>query len=538
MSHLQGRSRSELVENKDDGVHTEETRGDFSEVDLTTYHEQRAGRLVLDPNEARIEFGDTVASRLKLSPDGKIVLWPQPADDPEDPQNWSERRKSIQLTIITLAAIVPDFDSGIGIASIFALANQYHSTTGEINNLTSNWSIFLLGWGALVAVVFIRRYGRLPVIFWSQFLAFGFLVGCTFAPNLKTFAAMRCLTAFFGTCPQVTGLYVVTDMYPFHRQARKLNIWTMGFIISPFLSPFAFGFLVARASWRWAYGIGSMYSLCVLFLIAFFGRETMYDRGARNLPSRPAGGLCYRIETLVGITGVKMAKYRASWYEAVSAPFKLFWRPHLLSIMVFEALLFGFGIGINVTNAVFLGSPPPVGFGFSQFAIAGAYATPMVAVIIGEVIGHFANDAIMRVTTRRNRGVFEAESRLWACYIAIPLYICGFIVLGEAFQKHDSVGALVMGWGIAEVAIMVNTVAVYAYTNDCFPKHQGEISALLNLARVLGGFSVAYFQVPWAVKHGALQTFGCEAAIVAGLFVLIVPTIQLTGRTLRRNFSC
>lgn len=38
-------------------------------------------------SEARIEFGDTVASRLKLSPDGKIVLWPQPADDPEDPQN-------------------------------------------------------------------------------------------------------------------------------------------------------------------------------------------------------------------------------------------------------------------------------------------------------------------------------------------------------------------------------------------------------------------------------------------------------------------
>jgi len=51
-----------------------------------------------------------------------------------------------------------------------------------------------------------------------------------------------------------------------------------------------------------------------------------------------------------------------------------------------------------------------------------------------------------------------------------------------------------------------------AYTNDSFPKYQGEISALQNLARVLGGFSVAYFQVPWATKHGALQTLGCEAA--------------------------
>lgn len=66
----------------------------------------------------------------------------------------------------------------------------------------------------------------------------------------------------------------------------------------------------------------------------------MYDRGVKGLPSRPTGSLVYRIETLMGITGVKMAKYRATWYEAVSAPFKLFWRPHLLSIVVFEVPTF------------------------------------------------------------------------------------------------------------------------------------------------------------------------------------------------------
>ena len=72
-----------------------------------------------------------------------------------------------------------------------------------------------------------------------------------------------------------------------------------------------------------------------------------------------------------------------------------------------------------------------------------------------------------------------------------------------------------------------------AYCNDCFPKMQGEISALINLARTLGGFSVAYFQVPWAMKNGALQTFGVEAAIVVALFLFIVPTLQLKGGVLR-----
>ena len=62
----------------------------------------------------------------------------------------------------------------------------------------------------------------------------------------------------------------------------------------------------------------------------------MYDRGVKELPSQSTGSIHCRIKMLVGITGVKMAKYRATWYEAVSAPFKLLWRPHLLSIVVFE----------------------------------------------------------------------------------------------------------------------------------------------------------------------------------------------------------
>ncbi|PIL36219.1 hypothetical protein GSI_01880 [Ganoderma sinense ZZ0214-1] len=119
--------------------------GDASQFDFASYYDHNAGRLVVDPDtehqstysEAKREFGDAVASRLKLSADGSKVLWPQPLDDPEDPQNWSDFRKNFQLLIITLAAITPDFDSGIGIADIFALANQFNTTTGHINNLTS-----------------------------------------------------------------------------------------------------------------------------------------------------------------------------------------------------------------------------------------------------------------------------------------------------------------------------------------------------------------------------------------------------------------
>ncbi|KAJ7690390.1 hypothetical protein B0H17DRAFT_1201735 [Mycena rosella] len=161
-------------------------------ADLLGYHERNAGRLVVDPAEAQRAFGKAVAARLKLSADGRYVLWPQPTSDPEDPQNWSDARKNLQLLIITLASIVPDFVGSIGI----------------------------------------------------------------------------------------TGLYTVTDMYPFHLQARKLNLWTMGFIVSPFLSPFFLGFMVAHVDYKWAYVVGALYSLGVLLMI-------VVRRGDLRPPSLP-----------------------------------------------------------------------------------------------------------------------------------------------------------------------------------------------------------------------------------------------------------
>ena len=127
--------------------------------------------------EAKIEFGEAVAKKLKLSKDGTKVLWPQPTDDPEDPQNvntlsyqdllhcthqhpasgrTSAKTSSYSLSlwrlsfqISTPALVLAPFSisdcstshsiGDIGIADIFALATQYDTTTGHINNLTSKY---------------------------------------------------------------------------------------------------------------------------------------------------------------------------------------------------------------------------------------------------------------------------------------------------------------------------------------------------------------------------------------------------------------
>ncbi|KAF9072425.1 MFS general substrate transporter [Rhodocollybia butyracea] len=436
-----------LESDKGDGYQNEYE--ELTASDLATFHEREAGRLILDPLQAKIVFGEAFTSRLKLTVDGSTILWPQPTDDPLDPQNWSSRKKDWHLMILVLATIIPNFDSAIGIASVFPLAVQYKTTTEHINDLTSNWSIFLLG---------------------------------------------PC--GIFATAPQVTGLFVIDDIYPFHLRARKIGIWTTAFIIGPHLSPFVFGFLVARANWRWAFGIGCMYGLVVLLLIVFGMEETLYDRRGlrKGLNDR---GFRSRLATLVGITGWRTASQGPEWKELIMQPLRLIWRPHFIGMYLFEAMTFGFPIGVNITNTIFLQSPPPLGFGLDQITVAGIYATPIVAVFIGEVLGRYFNDWVMYYCVRHNDGIFEAESRLWTCYISVPLYLIGFLVLGAAFQNHFNIGVVVVGWAFILISCLMTTTAVSI--DDPLP--------LRNLR------------------------------IVCGLFILVVPLLQYKGNVIRRRFS-
>lgn len=64
----------------------------------------------------------------------------------------------------------------------------------------------------------------------------------------------------------------------------------------------------------------------------------MYDRSLADPKpiSRPKSRLLYKIQTLVGVTGWRMARYRAPWRKVVWACVDLVWRPHIFSILVFE----------------------------------------------------------------------------------------------------------------------------------------------------------------------------------------------------------
>jgi hypothetical protein len=124
--------------------------------------------------------------------------------------------------------------------------------------------------------------------------------------------------------------------------------------------------------------------------------SSAYERHLKPVPKPVISGsrIYRRFAELVGITGVQMSKYRCSWREAIFLPFNILWRPQGLTILFYEAVLFGFSVGMHVTNVVFLGEPKPFGYGLGQFAIAGVYGTPIVS--------SFINSFTLSALSKRN----------------------------------------------------------------------------------------------------------------------------------------
>jgi predicted MFS family arabinose efflux permease len=72
--------------------------------------------------------------------------------------------------------------------------------------------IFLQGIGGLMSVPLIQRFGRLPVLFWSQLLSAIVVMAAAVSPNYAAFTAFRTLQGFGNTAPQVIGLSMVHDL--------------------------------------------------------------------------------------------------------------------------------------------------------------------------------------------------------------------------------------------------------------------------------------------------------------------------------------
>ncbi|KKY21679.1 putative mfs transporter [Phaeomoniella chlamydospora] len=482
------------------------------------------GGYVLDESQLKEKLGLSANTSLKKSKDGRVVLIPQPTNDPQDPLNWPEWKKNLILFVIAVVACTADYSAATGGSALIPQGEEWHISPNTVNHATAG-NTFMLGVGGLTVVWLSAWLGRLPVMFWAQVLATATAAWAAAASSFESYMAARILNGLFCVSAAGGGLMWIKDIWFYHEHPRKINIWSCAIILSPFLGPQFMAACISASSWRTGMWLCFGITALGLVLTALFGEESFYPRHLMpdDIPARKS-----RLLRLIGVE-----QYRTNWTtnslrEAGARPIFTLAKLPVFLVCLFYFFDFPWTVANNTTISVFI----IPAYNFSFLNLAAIYTAPVLGAILGLISGHFLFDYIGQLYSRRHSGRIEPEARLIILFPILPLKILGYNLIGTTLTKHWSYWILAFGWGLHNFTTILTTAALGAYLIDAYPEASGESAAWLNASRTLAGFIVGYVQISWAEEVGTMQEYGIESAIMAAAFVVVI-VLQVWGKTLR-----
>jgi len=368
----------------------------------------------------------------------------------------------------------------------------------------------------------------------------GMIIGCVYSGSFETFTTFRSLQGLFGTVPQVIGLPMIHDMYHHRDWPRMINIWGTTFLVGPFLGPALAGYVFqGTQKWNSSFGVlAGLYGASTLLIIVF-GRETYYRKG-HGTQEAP------RWKTFFGLgnTGTlnKLSTIRIQSKDLVlmilrlpmllvgtSLPLPFPGVPEVADKPGIATMVnFTWPIGITVTISTFLSMPPYL---FNNVQDSSMRWAGIIGALAGWVFGYFFNDWVFNsaaATARRSH--WRPEYRLHGVWAPIFSMACGLVLYGQTLYFGLHWVGIAFAWVLVNLGMIATTVAITAFALEKYPTHATIVSAIINMWRTCGGFSVGYFQPAWIARDGTGVVFGIQAVVVSVSIVLFITPVILLGR--------
>ncbi|KAH7310701.1 major facilitator superfamily domain-containing protein [Stachybotrys elegans] len=478
------------------------------------------------PDNADHEIQPSVAK------DGKVIVTWYSADDPENPHNWSRKKKLWIAAIINAYSFAVYFGSSVYSPGVPEMAAQF-----GVSHLV----------GSLGLALYVLAYGIGPMVFspLSEIPLIG--RNLTYAPtfviyvllcipqsltnNFPGLLVIRFLLGFFGSPCLATGAATFSDMYDLSYMTYCLACWAGAVTLGPALAPVVAGFSVSHTNWHW-FGWEMMWlsaPICIVMCISM--PETSADnillRRARRL--RKVTGR----DDLFSQSEINQAHMTAHeiTINALIKPWEInILDPAVLFTTVYVALIYGiFYSFLECFPLVY-----PVLYNFNLGESTLPFLTVVVALLFAmtSYMGHFRIFVGPRVATN---GWDAPENRLYiALYISwmipIGLFIFAWTTRTDIHWIVSCIGLTLTMWG--EYTVMQ---CVFMYLPFTYPKYAASLFAANDFARSAFAAGCILFSQPMfrnlGVPRGVSLLAGLTVACTGGLYILYYQGAKLRARS-------
>ncbi|KAI1798447.1 MFS general substrate transporter [Ganoderma leucocontextum] len=455
-------------------------------------------------------------SKEVASPDPDLVGWDGP-NDPENPQNWSLRRKWVITVLCVLLTINVTFASSAPSGAGTYIAKEF-GVNPEVGYLVT--SIFLCGYivGPLLWGPGSELFGR-QIIFRVGLAIYLVLhLGQVLARDMTTFFVTRFLTGVFACAPLTICGGVMVDLWDPATRGIATAIFSAGVFIGPVLGPIVGGFvLMSPLGWRWLFWIMMIFAgvctvLAFLFLPETYAPVILQWKAKRLRKADPEANSQFYAEHERSDWSLSGVLHR-TLYRPVQM---LIFEPILLLVTVYISLMYG------VLYAMFEAIPfifiTTRGFNIREVGLV------FIGIGIGTTIGAYLTIVLSKrytVLIGKYRGFPPPEERLYGAMIGAPSLVLGAFWLGWTGQYphiHWIVPALATVPIGASISLVFNSFL--SYLVDTYLQYAASAFSANTIMRSCVGAAFPLFTLQMFLALG----IGWSCTVVGLCGLLLAPS--------------
>ncbi|KXN88346.1 hypothetical protein AN958_07491, partial [Leucoagaricus sp. SymC.cos] len=356
------------------------------------------------------------------------VTW-KGSHDPDNPRNWSNRRRWTVTLVVSLFTFISPVGSSISSPALPQISRDLNIPPGSVlENMTL--SIFVLAYslGPLIWGPLSELFGRLIILQISNiwFLLFNTL--CAVAKTPTQMLVFRFLAGFGGAAPQSLGGGVVGDLWSPEERGMAMGVYSLAPLVGPSTGPLVGGWIAERVPWPWVFWSVSIADALLQVAGFIFIRETyapeLLKRKAEKL-RKDTGNEHYRSPY-----ERPDRHWTAVMARGMTKPLVfLLTEPIVQVFALYMAVLYGL-LYLTMTTFVKVYTDQ---YGQS-IGIAGVhYLAVALGSTVGGQVGARALNIIYRKLKARNGGVGTPEMRVSATTLPIGLLIYGWTANARLF---------------------------------------------------------------------------------------------------------
>ncbi|KAI0266420.1 MFS polyamine transporter [Gloeopeniophorella convolvens] len=453
------------------------------------------------------------------SPDDHVLIvdWDGP-DDPENPRNWTFKKKWGATLIVSAFTFISPVSSSMIAPASEKLAERFNIHSTVLIAMTTSVFVLAYAFGPLFLGPLSELYGRSRVLQISNLWYLVWNLACGFAQSKNELIAFRFLAGLGGSAPLSIGGGVVGDLFDPEHRGQAIAIYSLAPLLGPVIGPVAGAWVAEKSTWRWVFWSTTIVDAAIQVLGVIFLKETyapiLLEQKATRIRQTMDEEKASRMEIRTALNADDR-HWKSVFGKALIRPFRLFYYEPIVQLLgLYMAFVYG-------QLYLFLTTIPSIfeNIYHERVGIAGLHYLALGVGLTGaSQINARLLDRVYAKLKARNGGVGKPEFRLPTIVPGTIFLPAGLLISGWTAQKH--VFWLVPDIGIALVG--AGTILVFqsiqTYVIDAFALHAASALAAVSFLRSLAGFGFPLFAPTMynALGYGKGNTILAAVAIVIG----------------------